>query len=198
MNRILLIVVFIILFESCQMDDRKDIAAFEKRIRSTSISIATDYLETLLPLSMEKIPGCNDSAHYRFVVYYDSSFCSPCQLGKMGLWQSIIKHTEKIGVPVDFEFIFCPSKKQLDALRHAFVERRSQVRIFLDTAGVIERDNPLIRDNPSIRAFMLNDSNYIEVIGNPAKSSRIELKFYEYLQRKRKSPNNVKPYKSAL
>ena len=164
--------------------NNRNMSEYEARIRATKIDIPLDSMKLLTPDLNIPISGCNDSAQFRYVVYFDSLQCSPCQLKNMGIWRSVIKHTEEIGASVDFQFIFCPKASQREGLEETYFNRKTFLRIFIDTTGVVERHNPLLSESTIFHAFVVNDSNHIEVIGNAGNSELVERRYYEFLRKK--------------
>lgn len=170
-------------------NNRQRQAEYEAKIRATEINVPLDSMKCLMPEKSIALSGCNDSAQLRYVVYFDSAKCSPCQLGKMEIWHSIIKLTKDIDANVDFQFIFYPKSSQRAEFEKKYYSRKTQLRVFIDTTGIIERHNPLLAKSSIFHAFVLNDSNHIEVIGDASKSELVERKYYEFLRKKKAERN---------
>lgn len=187
MKHFLLWFFLLTLFSAC--NNRQHLIEYEAQIRSSKIGIPLDSMKLLTPELDIPISGCNDSAQFRYVVYFDSAQCSPCQLGKLGIWRSIIKNTKKIGIDMDFLFIFHPKVSQRIEFEETYYSRKTYLRVYMDTTGIMERYNPLISQSTHLHAFVLNDSNHIEVIGDASKSEMVERKYYEFLRKKKAERN---------
>ena len=147
----------------------------------TTIKVSTDSFLCLSPdtLSSAFKKGYNcDSVNFRYIIYSDSTICSPCELGKMGIWRSIERNTKDIGVKVDYIFIFSPSKSKTKELINAFYKRSYKFRLHIDTLNVLERENPMISHSFSC---LLDKNDTIVFIGNPAKNEAIERNYYKFL-----------------
>ncbi|MBP5679679.1 MAG: hypothetical protein J6X31_01325, partial [Bacteroidales bacterium] len=173
--------------------ERIDQEQNEKALREIEITIPLDSFELLLPATKKSNysnPG--KDAPYRYIVYYDSTACSMCTLRKMGIWNSIMKHSEETGIKVDFIFIMHPQKNMINTFKQEFYNQRFNISFYLDSTGITERLNPLLKESKIIRAFVLNKNNHIEVIGDAGKNYKVEKRFYDFLKRKKQSNDSTR------
>ena len=176
-----------ILATNCKHNEWKNL---EHEIRTTTITVPTDSFEVLKPeRQTQAYLQAIDSPNLRYVVYIDSLQCASCRMHKMNIWRSIMQYTHTVGARVDFCFIFRPKNKSVAEFRHEYYAQKIQMRFFLDTTGVMERHNPLLAKSSIFHAFVLNDSNHIEVIGDASKSELVERKYYEFLHKKKAERN---------
>ena len=97
----ILIISYSFIFSSCTSRIGMEI----ERLRSLQIEIPLSNFEKIQsPLKMESQTNAHLSA-YRFIVFVDSSNCTPCIIDKIGEWYSIYQKANKIK-PVNFYFIF--------------------------------------------------------------------------------------------
>ncbi len=90
---------------------------------------------------------------------------------------------------MNFLFIFHPKAENVETFRQQFLRSRLQLKIVVDSVGLVEQLNPILKRYPAIRAFVLNSDNKIEVIGNATSSDVVEQRFYDFLERIGKQTN---------
>ena len=156
----------------------------EDFLRNIEIHIPMDSLIKLSPkcrlpdyMSNEECPNL------RYIIYYDSLMCSSCQLHRMGIWRSIIKHANSINKnKVNFLFVFNPKREDVLDFVEEFYSKKIMLDIYVDSCGVLESLNPIIQKNRTFHALLLNENYRIEAIGNPELNVRIEKKFYDFIE----------------
>lgn len=161
-------------------------ADLEQTIRNMIVEIPLDSMEILSPKNGDSHDvNSVEVPDYRYYIIYDSINCTICSLRKMGIWNSIIKRTIETGINVDFIFIMMANPDNVQLLKRAYYSERINLKIYIDTIGVVKRHFPLINKSLFYSAFVLNKENRIEVIGNASKDYDIESRFYKFLNKKR-------------
>lgn len=164
----------------CKDEERRE---KEQRIRNTIISIPLDSMELLKPVrALVDYSRKEELPDYRYVIYYDSITCAPCKLHRMSIWRSIIKNAHVINANVDFMFIFHPSNNKVEDFRREYYKSKLLLPLYLDSIGIMERNNPLIKESSLLHAFLLNKDNSIVAIGDAGADERVERKFYDFLR----------------
>ena len=158
---------------------------YERMLRSMTIDIPLDSMEYLQPeRGLLSFMLHKDKPDFRYVIYFDTATCATCKINRIGIWNAIIKHTKEIGANTDFIFVFAPRHDIIKEFRTKFIERKLNMPIYMDTTGIMERHNPLLSQSSIFHAFVLNDSDHIEVIGDASKSELVERRYYEFLRKK--------------
>lgn len=168
------------LFSSCKNEEKEKIMS---QLRQTEIRIPMDSLVCLRPHDRNYLRHHVSNVDYTYIVYCDSTMCSLCELQRMGIWNGIIKKTKEIGASVDFVFVFNPPRRDVAAFINGYYSRRFCLEVFVDTAGVLLRNNAIL-DKCALHAFILNNSNRIEKVGDASKNAEVEREFYKFLKRK--------------
>lgn len=176
-----LIVPFLFLFLLSGCHDKN--SELEQKLRTATIIIPLDSMELLSPI----LRNIEDSSiiadyDYTYVVYYDTITCAPCKLHQMGIWRSIMKNTKDIGSTVNYAFIFHPRKGAIEKFKNEYYNQHILLNCYLDSTGVIERFNPIIKESRLFHSFVLGKDNHIKVIGNASKNVQIERSFYEFIK----------------
>ena len=71
----------IVMIQGCS---HRNIKELEQEIMNTSVSIPWDSLEELTPVR-PFIQNSDSNPDFRYIVYFDTTECAPCQLHKMGI-----------------------------------------------------------------------------------------------------------------
>ena len=110
-----------------------------ERLRSLQIEIPLSNFEKIQsPLKMESQTNAHLSA-YRFIVFVDSSNCTPCIIDKIGEWYSIYQKANKIK-PVNFYFIF----EKSEGIKKSLLFNKIPFDIYIDNQGIMKKLNPSI------------------------------------------------------
>lgn len=156
--------------------------SIENKIKEMSINIPLDSMEILTTdLNDYNYAKSQNTADYLYYIIYDSINCTPCFLRKLKIWHSIIKRTNDITGKVEFRFIIRPN--DIDSFRKIYSSEKIDLKLYMDTCGIIERHYPLLKLHSVFKAFVLNKENHIELIGNAAKNYEIEQNFYLFLNK---------------
>ncbi len=171
-------VIAVLLFSSCINHNHEEII---QQARITPIHIPVSELICLQPRNKRLRQDTTGCQNYWYVVYYDSLTCSMCELQRMGIWNEIIEKTNKIGVKMNFLFIFAPgSKQKTNKFIKEYYLKKHNLTIFVDSAGIVLKQNPIL-GNRILYAFILDKNNNIVKIGDASRSKELEQKYYQYL-----------------
>ena len=111
--------------------------------------------------------------NHKYVVYYDSTECSSCQLKTLSKWGSLIDTVSSSKHKVDFYFIFSVPTNRMEDIRVTLDTHLRSFPVYLDTTGVFERMNPCLPRLSQLRTFMLDGKGFVELVGNPVGNSRV-------------------------
>lgn len=113
----------------------------------------------------------NQDDRYSLIVYYDSLECMACHANRLNSWNKFIKICNDHNVGIFF--IFSPKENDIMNLRMNLIRQRFKHPVFIDSCGIIRRDNSWISDNRMCHTFLLNDENKVIMIGDPRKSQSL-------------------------
>lgn len=171
----------LLLFSGCKLIGGEE-SINDQSIVNIMVTIPIDSLLCLSPKHEVCFNFNKEPMDFQYIIYYDSTICSPCELGKMGIWRSIIKNTNKLGVNIDFMFVFCPPKTKIDYITSTYRKQNSLFRIYVDSIQIVERYNPFLSKLEVPHAFLLDKEKRIVFEGNPANNEAIERQFYNFLK----------------
>jgi hypothetical protein len=109
-------------------------------------------------------------AEYKVLLYVDSSGCSNCRL-KLSQWETLMSESDSLFQGrLSFLFFFQPkSKKELTIL---FRNEKFSHPVFIDMKNAVNRLNHFPA-KPEYQCFLLDKTNKVQMIGNPAVSPKI-------------------------
>ena len=152
-------------------------------INHTRITIPEEQMMCLLPQNKVMI---NDSyANMKFIVYYDSTICSPCQLKQLSIWNKIVKQSYSLGGKVELIFIFSPKTGFNQLLIDSYYSNKILHKLYLDSLGLYEKNNPILQNSKQFHSIVTNNEGRIIFVGNPADDVSVERLFYNFLQDKK-------------
>ena len=118
----------------------------------------------------------------KLVVYYDSAACSSCGLKTMYLWDCLIGDLESYGKSVSLCFIFAPLKKNLGEFHLTMRTMPPLVPVYVDTAGVFDRENSHLPKDALYHTFLLDERNRVVLVGDPSRNERIKEMFWQIVE----------------
>ena len=111
----------------------------------------------------------------RFVVYVDSSECSPCALDRMYMWNDFIDEAKLYDGKLRYVFIVVP--KNAESLMDIYLSIESsglKSHVYIDTAYYFRAANREFPKNSKFHQFLLNKHDSILFVGNPLNSKNLE------------------------
>lgn len=160
----------------------------ENKLRSLTITIPTDSMELLLPKNKDSTyADFFNTASFQYIIYYDSTVCSVCNLRKMGIWYNIIRKSKKIDSNIKYIFIFQPKHEMIQQFKIEYYAQKVSLPFYIDSTGIMERLNPILSQSQLYCSFVLNKNNHIEVIGDASKNLIVEERFYDFLKKKKEN-----------
>lgn len=123
-------------------------------------------------------------SEYTYIVYVDSVSCSDCALNHFKDWTEF----ESLFERDKFSYLFIVTPKEIE--KTSVMEKvKSDIlfndRIYIDTAGIFERNNPLLPQNKLLHTFMINKNDTVILIGNPINNPKIKKLFHRILNQKK-------------
>lgn len=180
--KIVVMFIFVICsFFACKDEGKGKIIS---QVQQTKIRIHVDSLVCLRPYGCVRPKNHVSNADYTYVVYCDSVKCSLCELQRMGIWDGIIKRTRRIGVPVDFLFVFNPGRNNIEPFVKGYYSRKFRLEVYVDTNGIVRRNNMILNDM-AVHSFIMDKNGHIVRIGDASKSAEVENEFYRFLKREK-------------
>lgn len=117
---------------------------------------------------------------YKYVVYVDSSECSPCKIIHLGIW-NYFKY-ELADKNSEFYMILSPAKDKVEEIKKIHQSYKHRIPIYIDTLGVFKRDNPQIAETTTeFHSFLLDKHNKIVVFGDASTNHYVRDEIFRVL-----------------
>ena len=121
-----------------------------------------------------KITNENQSKKYTFLVYVDSTQCTPCFIKGLYEWNNLLKLENSNKYSIAFLFIMQPRKGETQMLRSKLDQSDFMHPVFIDINGAFELSNPQIPKEAMYHCFLLDGNKNIITVGNPARNESIK------------------------
>ena len=174
-----LFLIFLFFVFSCS--DKNKLKKDLTQLQSREISISLEKMQHQINGRDTLMADFTDS-ELKLVVYSDSSACSSCAIKRMYNWDSFIKYAEKYQGRLKFYFLFYPARKDIKALKFDLRANTFDYPIFIDSAGVFEKENTHLPKNHQLHTFLLDKDNKVILVGNPLENKKIEEMFYKIVE----------------
>lgn len=170
-----LICLSIFSYPSCD-SRRNEIEKQVSLLYSSIIEIPYSEMDTLV-LDTEYM---HKKDKYQFLVFVDSTQCTPCYASHHQDWKYILKECKKHYQPVSLSVII-ESKSISDEIREIFLSSSIGESIFLDTNAVFRKHNPFFPESDLMHVLLLDKDGSVVFVGNPLRSKEIEELLYKKL-----------------
>lgn len=120
------------------------------------------------------------ASQYRLVIYTDSTKCSSCFIRSLAIWHDFID-LEKDG-KVELIFIMEVSKDELEYYGNIMKLSHLNHTVYFDVGNVFRKCNPHIPEEDLYHVFLLDRSNNVVMVGNPATNAKAKDLFIEILR----------------
>lgn len=151
-------------------------------MEASPINLLTDSLtfidDSLCAVSHKQIID----AEYKYVVYFDSTYCKPCQISKLHLWQKYLSNYSPSRLSC--LFIFSSNLNDRQSYADALYNSELKYPIFLDTRNVFLKHNPHIPEELMFHTFLLDGNNNVILVGNPLYNEDIKKLFLDIINKK--------------
>ena len=105
-------------------------------------------------------------APLRLFTYIDTTECQTCQFPTLIDIEEKVREGEYANkLKVIHIFHIQPENK--DLLYKVLCHNNIRGTVYLDTCGIVEKENPLLKGNKLLHMFILNKDNKVVLIGNP-------------------------------
>lgn len=111
----------------------------------------------------------------RFVVYVDSTECTPCELDKMYMWNDLISKARQYKGKLKYIFVIAPKSKESLVDIYLSIEYSGlRSHVYIDTAYVFRDSNKEFPMDSKFHNFLLDKHDSVLFVGNPLKSKTLE------------------------
>lgn len=124
-------------------------------------------------------------AHYKLVVYTDSSQCASCKIRSMRNWNPFAERLDTSEDKVDLLFIFHPAFKSRPTLNFVMRVMPPSGFVYVDTSNCFARSNPQMPANHDLHTFLLDEENNVLLVGNPLDNHEIAELFWKIIKERR-------------
>ena len=107
--------------------------------------------------------------HPKLMLYYSAEVCSSCKMKELYRWQARL--TDSLATTVSKVRCLCiihtSTHDKREMVQQTIADYRLQFPVLLDTAGIFERSNPQLPENPVFHTFLLDRDNRVVLVGSP-------------------------------
>lgn len=173
------IFLFLLLI-SCHQTKVNEKEQYINKVLGTQIKLPNDRDVEIKSIT-NQIYNCCESKYEnkKRIICYLSNECNLC-IEELIYWKSIIEECERYHVDISF-YIKIEDWDHINRLLKAWNFTHP---IKIDSNGEFEKLNSYVYD-PSFNTFLIDENNKVILFGNPVKSERIKVLFYEFI----KNPN---------
>ena len=126
-------------------------------------------------LSHKHIAKMIDAPTKKLVVYYDSTFCTPCQASELNVWDNFTKIKKDNFLPI---FIFSPKKKDKEMVEMELEMMKYDFPVFVDSLGLFRKNNSqLALDYLNFHFMLLDEKSIVQIIGMPLNSEKVTRRY---------------------
>lgn len=168
-----IIINAIVMMTGCDSQDNSIKEALQK-MQSHPINFCLDKMQCRIQ-AVDTMIVDSVKPDLRFVVYVDSSECSPCALDRMYMWNDLIDEAERYAGRLRYVFIVAP--KSTESLMDIYLSiEYSGLKsyLYVDTAYSFRTANIDFPEDNRFHKFILNKNDSIIFVGNPLKSKELE------------------------
>ena len=117
---------------------------------------------------------------FKYVVYVDSTECSPCKIAHLGIWNYFKNELEDNNAGL-FIILF-PSRDNVLDIQEVHETYKHRIPIYIDTLGVFERENPQIaKMTTEYHSFLLDKDNTIVAFGDASTNLHVRDEIFRIL-----------------
>lgn len=141
------------------------------------------------PSSLQRVAGRDirpfeiDDSKARIVIYYDSTACGTCLIGKLPEWDPLIDSVATICPDADLVFVMSPKSDEYNAVLRTTIINSADYNVALDKAGDFIRFNPHIPSDERLHAFLLDRNGEVLLVGSPLHNSELWRLYKDMLAR---------------
>lgn len=175
------VLIFLIGLSLVSCSSKKDIKNKVAQMLEKAVVIEDGRMTTWMPDSSVCI-GKESRTMQTFVVYVDSTQCSPCFINRLDEWKEMLKLENDKQNPVRFLFIMEPRKNESKTIYDQLNEVGFCHSVLIDDKYIFRKSNPQIPEDALYHTFLLDKYNKVILVGNPLHSEKIKKLFYQRLQ----------------
>ncbi len=169
-----------LLLISCHQTTVSENEQYINKVLGTQIKLPKERDVEIKSITNHINNGCElNHKNKKKIICYLSNECNIC-IEELIYWKSIIEECEKYHVDISFYIKI----KDWDHINRLLKAWNFTHPIKIDSNGEFEKLNSYVYD-PSFNTFLVDENNKIILFGNPVKSERIKVMFYEFI----KNPN---------
>ncbi len=110
---------------------------------------------------------------YNLIVYYDSTTCTSCEIGKLNAWREVINRSMKSRNKFRIFYIFSPQQKDIQMIKRMLDYQQFDYPIYIDSNYVFSAKNESIVINRQFHVFLIDKDYMIKLVGNPLNNKKL-------------------------
>ncbi len=107
-----------------------------------------------------------NNAQLRLFTYLDTTECQTCQFPTLIDVEKKVREG-KYANKLEIIHIFRIQPENKELLYKVLCHNNIRGTVYLDTCGIVEKENPLLKGDKLLHMFLLNKDNKVVLIGNP-------------------------------
>ena len=111
-----------------------------------------------------------DSTRHTLIVYFDSTQCSSCLLGRLYEWGEVAEFSRD---NCNFVMVFSPKQARLSELKASLQTAFIETDVWVDENGDFARLNQTIPSDVKFHTFLLNPQRRVILVGDPVHNHQI-------------------------
>lgn len=173
----MLVFLSLILFSCSTKDDIK-----KKIARMIEKPVLID-VEHMLFCRLDSGSHLNNTKkrQFSFVIYTDSTQCSPCFIKGLTEWNDILRLENSNEHDIQFFFIIEPRKNDTGLLLKKIKQSGFKHSVLVDNKSLFLKANPQIPKEAIYHTFLLDKNNNIILVGNPLINEDVKKLLYRRL-----------------
>ena len=174
---VILLCLIVIAFLSCNRHTDR-INKQLNELYSNTIVIPFSDMDTLIV----DTTNLSNSINYQFLVYIDSSECTPCFASHHQEWEFVLMESRKYEPNLTLTIII-DSKSVSEDIKEKFLRSDFPKSIFIDKKGTFRKMNPVFPESSIMHVLLLDKNNKVKLVGDPLNNKKIEELLYSKLRK---------------
>lgn len=121
--------------------------------------------------------------NFSFVVYADSSQCSPCFINGLKEWNELLDLEKDKKYNIEFLFIIEPRIGESTLLCRRLNDSQFTHAVLIDKQYLFRKANPQIPKETMYHTFLLDKNSNVVLVGNPLHNEDVKKLFYRILDK---------------
>ena len=179
------ILYFLICLTTFSCSSQNSVKDNLEKMKDSPICITENNMKKWVPKNYNSTNKV-DTKKFSFIVYADSSQCSPCFINGLKEWNKLLGLEKSQKYNIQFIFIIEPRIGEYYRIRHILNNSHFDHVVLIDKQNLFRKENPQIPNERMYHTFLLDPNNNVVLVGNPLFNPKLEKMLRRILQEKLK------------